>query len=142
LEATNDVGGPAQSDQTKGGGGERRRVTFVTDHDPVNVDIHRLSNPARTRRVQAPLQMVSLDNHCTRNLAIRPPLKLWPDIDQNRAVPDCLADLLRSQARQPEPGSRKEAMQSMISTRVFAWVDRRRRPPNVVVVFRPVHATS
>lgn len=90
----------------------------------MNVDIHGLFNPARTRRVQAPLQMVAFDDHGTRDLAIRPPLKLWADIDHNRAIPDCLTNFLRSQARQPEPGSRKETIQSMISTRVLAWAGR------------------
>src|SRR5262245_33538950 len=66
--------------------------------------------------MQAPFQVVALDDDSIRNLAIHPSLKLWSDVNQERTVPDCVANLVWPVPRQPGTGPGKEPVQSMIAT--------------------------
>jgi len=64
--------------------------------------------------MKAPLQMIAFDDDGTRDLSIGPSLKLRPNVDQDGAVLDCFANLMRLQPRQPEAGPGEEPAQSIV----------------------------
>ena len=88
LEATDQVGGPVQPEVLQAGGGEARRVALGAHHDHLDVVVDGLGDAGVAGRVEAPLELVALDDQGAGDLALRAALPLGPGVDEQRAALD------------------------------------------------------
>src|SRR5712691_4691896 len=127
LEPADEVRGPAQPDQLQRGRSQRRGIALVTDHDPVDVRVHRFRNPAGARRVQPPFEMVALDDDRPGNLAVGAALELRTGVHQDGAALDRVLRLARLETRQPRSRAGEKAVHTGI--RVVQYPVRSPRSP-------------
>jgi hypothetical protein len=71
-----------QPEHLQDGCGERRRITFVTEHDPLYVEAGRFWNPRGAVRMQSPLEMIPFDDDRSGDFPVATPLELGADVDE------------------------------------------------------------